>query len=160
MEIMDLFGALGALAIILVVVAVAAYVVVALSFVRVLKIYNYENAWLGWIPYIQYYALADAAAEGKNKMKLFNWDIPAVVFRVWWLLPIAIAWFMPNFAIIGTIVQIVALGTVFGHIYARIENKNYNETKWLGLLSGWISIIAVIKFLMYNKDLRVVTQKN
>ena len=71
-----------------------------------------------------------------------------------------ISWFLPDFSILGTIATIIGLETVCGHAYARIEGKSYDETKVLGLLSGFVSGIAVIKFLTYDKNLRLNTQPN
>ena len=74
------------------VVVVACYVLYAVSHMKALKALGYKNAWLAWIPYGVFYACADAAAEGEGeKVKLFgSLELPAMVFKLWWILPVAL----------------------------------------------------------------------
>ena len=115
------------------VVMVACYVLYAVSHMKALKALGYKNAWLAWIPYGVFYACADAAAEGEGeKVKLFgSLELPAMVFKLWWILPLALL-FIP------------------AKMYAKLEGKQESETQAIGCVSGLIPIIAVVKFLSYK----------
>ena len=58
-----------------------------------------QNAWLAWIPYGVFYACAVLkAAEGEGeKVKLFgSLELPAMVFKLWWILPLALLFIPVN----------------------------------------------------------------
>ena len=137
------------------ILVVAVYVAYCLAWSRVLHMYNYKNAWMAWIPYAQYYALADAAFEKKDKIKFLSWEVPTFIFKFWWVVPI-INLFVSNASMTYAVMfaQSLCLGTVFAHIFAKAEGKTYDDMKFFSLVTGWFPIIAMIKFFGYKKNLR------
>ena len=133
------------------VVMVACYVLYAVSHMKALKALGYKNAWLAWIPYGVFYACADAAAE---KVKLFgSLELPAMVFKLWWILPLALLFIPVNGTVenvITIVLNVVFLGCSYAKMYAKLEGKQESETQAIGCVSGLIPIIAVVKFLSYK----------
>ena len=126
------------------VVVVACYVLYAVSHMKALKALGYKNAWLAWIPYGVFYACADAAAEG---------ELPAMVFKLWWILPVALLFIPVNGTVenvITIVLNVVFLGCSYAKMYAKLEGKQESETQAIGCVSGLIPIIAVVKFLSYK----------
>ena len=89
-----------------------------------------------------------------EKVKLFgSLEIPAIVFKLWWIIPVAFLLLPLNATIenlITLVLDVVFLGCTYAKMYARLENKQENETQAIGCVSGFIQIIAVVKFLMYK----------
>ena len=137
------------------VVMVACYVLYAVSHMKALKALGYKNAWLAWIPYGVFYACADAAAEGEGeKVKLFgSLELPAMVFKLWWIFPLALLFIPVNGTVenvITIVLNVVFLGCSYAKMYAKLEGKQESETQAIGCVSGLIPIIAVVKFLSYK----------
>ena len=108
-----------------------------------------------WIPYGVFYACADAAAEGEGeKVKLFgSLELPAMVFKLWWILPVALLFIPVNGTVenvITIVLNVVFLGCSYAKMYAKLEGKQESETQAIGCVSGLIPIIAVVKFLSYK----------
>ena len=59
------------------------------------------------IPYGVFYACADAAAEGEGeKVKLFgSLALPVMVFKLWWILPVALLFIPVN----GTVENVITI---------------------------------------------------
>ena len=131
------------------VVMVACYVLYAVSHMKALKALGYKNAWLA------FYACADAAAEVEGeKVKLFgSLELPAMVFKLWWILPLALLFIPVNGTVenvITIVLNVVFLGCSYAKMYAKLEGKQESETQAIGCVSGLIPIIAVVKFLSYK----------
>lgn len=134
------------------VVALALYVFESLAHMRALNVLGYNNSWLAWIPYGQYYACADAVSDNQENVYLFNkYSVPSAIFKLWWLLPIAISFLLDGkwVSFINTAIRIIFLGAAYTKMYARLEYKSENETQVIGCLSGFMSIIASFKFIKY-----------
>ena len=135
-------------------VVIACYVIFSVSHMKALKALGYDKAWLAWIPYGVFYACADAVTGQDEKVKLFgSLEIPAMVFKLWWIDPVAFLLLPLNSTIenlITLVLNVVFLGCTYAKMYARLENKQENETQAIGCVSGFIQIIAVVKFLMYK----------
>ena len=135
-------------------VVIACYVIFSVSHMKALKAMGYDKAWLAWIPYGVFYACADAVTGQDEKVKLFgSLEIPAMVFKLWWIDPVAFLLLPLNSTIenlITLVLNVVFLGCTYAKMYARLENKQENETQAIGCVSGFIQIIAVVKFLMYK----------
>ena len=137
------------------IVVIACYVIFSVSHMKALKAMGYDKAWLAWIPYGVFYACADAAAEGEGeKVKLFgSLELPAMVFKLWWILPVALLFIPVNGTVenvITIILNVVFLGCSYAKMYAKLEGKQESETQAIGCVSGLIPIIAVVKFLSYK----------
>lgn len=133
-------------------ITVACYVIYSISHMKALKALGYRNAWLAWIPYGSYFACADSVSEGQEKIRLFDsFEIPAMVFKLWWIIPLAFVAIPLNERVeqlIGVVLNIVFLGCTYAKMYARLEGKAERDTQALGCVSGFIPIVAVVKFFM------------
>lgn len=49
------------------------------------------------------------------------------------------------------VVTILGAGKCYASIYATIEGVPEDKVKVIGYLSGWINLIAIIKFFGYKK---------
>lgn len=132
-------------------VAIAVYVFQSYAHMKALKALGYDKAWLAWIPYANYYACADAVSDNQENVYLFEkYSVPALLFKIWWVIAIVIGWLPINSTVIWilkSLVQIVFLGAAYTKMYARLEYKSEQETQVMGCLSGFLPIIAAIKFI-------------
>lgn len=148
-----LFATFGLAIAICLAFVVVIYVLYCKAWSKILKMYGYENTWMAWIPYLQYYALADAAFKNKEKVKFFPWEMSAFVFKFWWVVALINVFWPSNIMSYAVVIaQTLALGTVFAHIFAKAEDKTYDETKFFALVAGFFPIIAMIKFFSYDKN--------
>ena len=142
------------IAAVILMIAIACYVIFSYAHMKALKALGYDKAWLAWIPYGVFYACADVVTGQDEKVKLFgSLEIPAIVFKLWWIIPVAFLLLPLNATIenlITLVLDVVFLGCTYAKMYARLENKQENETQAIGCVSGFIQIIAVVKFLMYK----------
>ena len=138
---------------VIIMVAVGMYILRAVAFQKLLRKYNYRKSWMAWIPFAQYYALADAAAEGKPTMKLFSGDCPVWWFKFWYIITFAAAYIPFIGAPAIFVFKMFFLGSVYRTIYARCENRTLGSRTALGFFSAIIELIPIIKFLHYNKDM-------
>ena len=138
--------------ILVVVIAVAAYVLNSISHMKALKALGYDKAWLAWIPYGVYFACADVVTNGEEPVRLFDkFEVPAIVFRHWWIVPVAFLFIPLNETLVNVInfvLNLVFLGCSYAKMYARLEGKQENETQVIGCVSGVFPIVAIVKFLM------------
>ncbi len=149
-----LMGAGLGIIVVAVLIAIVWYVVSSIAHMKALKALGYDKAWLAWIPYGVFYACADAVTGQDDKVKLFgSLEIPAMVFKLWWIVPVLFLFLPLNGTVeslINLVLNVVFLGCTYAKMYARLENKQENETQAIGCVSGFIQIIAVVKFLMYK----------
>lgn len=133
------------------VICVVAYVLYGISHMKALKALGYDKAWMAWIPYAWYYACADAVSKDEDNVKLFDsLEIPAMIFKLWWVVPVALLFIPLNStveSVINFALNIVFLGCTYAKMYARLENKAEKDEQVLGCVSGFLPIIAVVKFL-------------
>ena len=139
---------LGAYLVVIVVIVLAVYVLSSLAHMKALKALGYDKAWMAWIPLAQYYALADVAAGNQESVTLFgSVSVPAILYKFWWIVWIVVS-FVP---VIGSIaafaVIVVFLGNSYVKIYARLDGTSEQEQQVIGYLSGFLQIIAIVKFL-------------
>lgn len=139
-------------AMVLVLVAIAVYILVGISHMKALNALGYDKAWLVWIPLVgSYYACADVASQKQESVTLFgSVQIPSVVFKFWWV--VLLLKFIAPLATLATIVACVArvilLGSAYSTLYARLEGRTEQDTLAVGLVSGFLPIVAVVKFFM------------
>lgn len=147
-----LFTGLGiGIILFLLVIAVAVYVLYGISHMKALKALGYDKAWMAWIPYACYYAFADAVTGDDDQVRLFNsFNLPSIVFKLWWIVPLVFTFVNLNStveSVITTVMNIVFLGCTYAKMYARIDGKSEQDEQVLGCVSGFLPIIAVVKFL-------------
>lgn len=130
--------------------SIALYVLYGVSHMKALKMMGYQNAWAAWIPFYNSYALADCIPETRGEVQLASLTIPGDLFKLWWLLSFIVG-FVP---VIGTLaslaINIFCGGYCYSSIFSILERKPKHEVETIGYLSGWLDIIASIKFLGYN----------
>ena len=148
---------LGAYMVVVVVIALAYYVVASLAHMKALKALGYDKPWMAWIPFANYYAYAEVAAGGQENVNLFsNLSVPAMVYKLWWIAMI-VASFIPVIGNILTIVlRVLFLGNSYVKMYARLENTPEQDQQVIGYLSGFITLIAIVKFLAGKYDNKTV----
>lgn len=136
---------------VLLVIAIAVYVFESYTHMKALNALGYDKAWLAWIPYAKYYAYADAVSDSQENIYLFEkYSVPALLFKIWWVISIAIGWLPLNSTVIWilkSLLQIVFLGAAYTKMYARLEYKSEQDTQVMGCVSGFLPIIAAIKFI-------------
>jgi len=140
---------LGAYIVIVLILAVAVYVLYGISHMKALKALGYDKAWLAWIPFGNYYAMADSVTgDNEESVTLFgSVNIPVMVYKLWWI-GLFIAPFIPVVGnILSMALMIVFAGNAYMKMYAALENKSEQETQVVGYISGFISIIPIVKFL-------------
>lgn len=140
---------LGAYIAFIVIVAIVAYVLYGISHMKALKALGYDKAWLAWIPFGNYYAMADSVTgDNEESVTLFgSVNVPVMVYKLWWI-GLFIAPFIPVVGnLLSLALMIVFAGNAYVKMYATLENKTETETQVVGYLSGFITIIAIVKFL-------------
>lgn len=139
---------LGAYMLVLLVIVIAYYVVSSLAHMKALKAVGYDKAWMAWIPFANYYALADAAADKQDSVNLFGTlSVPAMLYKFWWAIMIVL-YFVPVIgSLASVVVKVVFLGNCYVKMYARLDRTSEQEQQVIGYLSGFLTIIAVVKFL-------------
>lgn len=150
-----LLGASIGIIIFAVILVVAVYVLYAISHMKALKALGYKNAWLAWIPYGVWFACADSVCdEGNDKVTLFgSLELPAIVFKLWWIVPLALIFIPLNSTVenvINIALNVIFLGCTYAKMFARLDGKTEKDEQVLGCVSGWIQIIAVVKFLAHK----------
>lgn len=147
-DVFGVFAFLAAYIVVIAIVAIVCYVLYGISHMKALKALGYDKAWLAWIPYGNYFAMADAVIGDEESVNLFgNVNVPAMVYKLWWLGAIVGSFIPAVGSLLVLVITIVFLGNTYGKMYAELEGKTLQETQAIGYVSGFISIIAVVKFL-------------
>lgn len=142
---------LGVLLFILVIV-VACYVLNAVSHMKALKALGYDKAWLAWIPYGVWFACADSVVgKDEDQVRLFDsFNVPAIIFKLWWIVPLALLFIPLNSSVsevINVVLRVVFLGCTYAKMFARLDGKSEKDEQVVGCVSGFIPIVAIVKFL-------------
>ncbi|MBQ7944348.1 MAG: hypothetical protein IJ326_09840 [Lachnospiraceae bacterium] len=152
---MELFAVAvtGIVAVITIIFGIIMYILTALSHMKALKMMGYHTPWHAWIPILRYMAYADSVCR-ENGVTILGQQIPTNVFKFWWVLIVIADVVALKFSTLGSIlnlvVMVICLGTIYIKMYARLEGKEESEVQVIGYLSGWLPIIAVVKFFLYK----------
>ena len=143
-----LLAFLGAYLFVILVILVICYVLTSLAHMKALKALGYDKAWMAWIPFAQQYALADVVAGNQDSVTLFGtFSVPVMLYKFWW----GLLFICPFIPVVGTLASmaltIIFLGNCYVKIYVRLDGTSEQEQQVIGYLSGFLVIIAVIKFL-------------
>lgn len=134
---------------IVLVIGLVIYLLRSISWMRVMRQLDYKYAWMAWLPIFRSWALADVASDGFT-LDFFGARVPKLLFQL-----SGLYWMIICIPIIGVTLfvplNIIMMGTVYANVYAKREGKLVNSTLGLGIISGLLPIVAIIKFLMYNK---------
>ena len=132
------------------------YIVCALSEQKVLKLVSYRQYWFAWIPLANTYALMDAFKEVIIGFPLLNLNIGNLYFKIIYFVALVLTFIGAGAnKALGFLLFLILLllnASIYTYIYAVMENTSLKDTKILGLISGIIPIIPVVKFLMYNQN--------
>ncbi len=139
---------LGAYLAVFLVIGLVVYVLSSLAHMKALKALGYSKAWMAWIPFVRLYAFADVAADNQESVHMFGLiSVPAVLYKFWWVVWIVLP-FVPFIgSLASTVVLVVFLGNCYVKMYARLEGTTEQEQQVIGYLSGFLPIIAIVKFL-------------
>ena len=131
----------------------ALYIWQSLEFYWLFRMCGYPNAWMAWIPVLRYYALAEVTGDGMGQTRLYliNQSISTDVFRFWPIVALVVSSFRNVGGILELLITILCLGSCFTTVYSKFENRDPNEVKVLGYLSGWIPLIGIIKLTQYRR---------
>ena len=132
------------------ILVVALYVISALAFSKALKTVGYKYPWFAWIPFLNLYALTDAALDTDDDAKriLFNKvNITKQIAKFWIVAYIIIGRIPTVGSYIAMALMVLVMGPVYALLYAKIEEKTYEDTQVLGYVSAFIPIVPVFKWL-------------
>lgn len=146
-----ILGASFGIILLILVVLVLCYVLLSLSHMKALQALGYKNAWLAWIPFGVWFACADAVCDdGTGKTTLFgSLEIPAIILKIWWIVPLVLFILPINtslYNVISIAFNVIFMGCTYAKMYARLDGKTEREEQVLGCVSGWLKIVAVVKF--------------
>lgn len=160
MDEVAILAALGAYLVVVLIILAVCYVLASLSHMKALKAMGYDKA---WIPFAQWYACADAAtARRQDDVKLFgSVSVPVSLYKFWWvlwlILQVVSQFFLGSIlGLLSTVVQVIFLGNTYVKMYAALDGTDEKDQQVIGYISGFLSIIAVFKFLFgsYNTKVR------
>lgn len=151
-EAIALLAGMGALLAVVGIIGIIMYVLYGISHMKAYKMMGYKNAWGAWIPFYSSYVLADCIPESKESVNILGLSIPGTLFKFWWIVSFVVAYVPAVGTILSLVVTILCAGKCYTTIYATLEGKSQDEVKVVGYLSGWLSIIAIFKFLSYKNN--------
>ena len=143
-------GAMGVFAVLIIALVVVLYVLNGLGTSYVLKQMGFKYPWFAWIPILNFIALALACRDSEGNITLFGIKIPGIVFSLWYILVLVVTR-IPNVgSILSIVVQVIFYGRTLQLVYSKMEGTDEKDNAILGYVSGFITIIPLIKFLMYR----------
>lgn len=153
---MEYLGQFLALGIVFAAVTFALVIIVyiwsGIQISKVLRMLGYQKSWMAWIPLANYYALADAIKDENNNITAFGRDINYLFFAFFWIIGLVLSYIPRVGTLLNLTASIIGLGSVFSTIYSRLEDKKIKDTLMIGLISGLIPIVALIKFTGYKEE--------
>ncbi len=135
---------------IILIVTLICYVLYSFSHMEALKALGYNKPWLAWFaPLGLYWALAAVSLDldGEYNMEVLSFEVPGIVFKLWYLIAVAVSIIPLAGTILSIILTVICAGTCYIKIYAKLDEKDESEVRTLGYLSALFPIIAVFKFL-------------
>ena len=135
---------------IILIVTLICYVLYSFSHMEALKALGYNKPWLAWFaPLGLYWALAAVSLDldGEYNMEVLSFEVPGIVFKLWYLIAVAVSIIPLAGTILSIILTVICAGTCYIKIYAKLDEKDESEVRTLGYLSTLFPIIAVFKFL-------------
>lgn len=139
---------IGAYFIFVLAVITVLYVLYGISHMKALKALGYDKPWMAWIPFANDWALAEVVLNGDENIRFFDqYDIPAIVFKLWWLIALGISYVPVAGVLLNVALRVICLGTCYIKMFARLDGTDEKEQQVIGYISGFFSIVASCKFL-------------
>lgn len=143
-----LMAIVGAYIVFAFIIIVAFYVLYGISHMKALRVLGYDRPWMAWIPFANDWALAEVTLNGAENINFFNsFDIPAMVFKLWWLIAIGVSCIPVVGTLLNVVLRVICLGTCYIKMYARLDRTDEKEQQVIGYVSGFFPIVASCKFL-------------
>jgi hypothetical protein len=161
---MGFLAVIGSFLLVAVIISIICYLVSSIAIMKVLKILGYVNYWMAWIPVVNTFALADAAdGNGTGKLRLFNiidFELPTIFYKLWFVIGFVLAYVPKVGTVLTSLLSIACMSTVYANIFAKVERRPVEEYTAWGIISGIVPLIACIKFLLYDGNIRVNLNKS
>ena len=143
-----LYGFGAVVSIIMFAAAIGLYVLNGYSHMKALAQMGYDKPWMAWIPFANTYACMEVVSGGQDSVRILNnFDIPVMVYKLWWI-ALFIAPFIPVIgSLLSVALRVVFMGDAYAKMYSALERKPIEDCRAIGYVSGFINIIASIKFL-------------
>lgn len=145
-------GALGAVLFVFVIFGIAIWCLWGYACMKVLKALDYTNPWMAWIPFLNTFALANCTADEDGNTKIGNWKLPTIVFSFWFVAGWILSYVPSVGSLLNLLLQVACMGTCFSYIYSMCENKEEKDVTTIAVVSGFVPIVALVKFLSYKPD--------
>ena len=132
------------------IVSIISYVLNAIGLYHVLKRQGYKNPWFAWIPILNTLGLCMASQDENGNIRIFGKDMDAGLFTCIQVISPFVLMFIPGIGgVLSLIIHILFMGRVLHITYVRMEGVSENEKKVIAYISSVVSIITVVKFLIY-----------
>lgn len=149
-----LIGFIGAYLFAGVAICALIYVLSSLAFIKVFRKLGYQSPGLGWVPILNIFILATIVSTGVSKVKVLGaFEIDVNIYRFLWVIPMLLALVFGNWgSTLSLIFSAVYYGDMYARVYASIDNTNVEDQTVLGVVSGIVSIVFVIKALVADNN--------
>lgn len=131
------------------IIFISFYIVQSIGIMYMLKVFEYQYPIDAWVPYWRWQALTLIAQDENKNIDILGYDVPAPILGLWpYLVP-----FIHNSvtgSIVSVSIQVICLGRALQKIYAKMENKDENQTKTIGYVSAFFTWIMTYKFIKYR----------
>ena len=141
----------GSLMFVVVAICLVMYVLGAFAYMKLMRRFGYDKIWLAWIPFGGYYAMCEMIGDIEANLG-FNLVVPMHLFKFWWVL----IFLLPLVPVIGglasTVWMLLCLTYTYSRIYSMLDHVPYEQKTMIALLSAFIGIIPLVKFLMIQNN--------
>ena len=109
---------------------------------------GYDKPWMAWIPFANVYACMEAVSGGQDNVRILNsFDIPVMLYKLWWIVMLVVSFIPVIGGFLTVVLRVVFMGDAYAKMYSALERKPIEDCRVIGYVSGFINIIASIKFL-------------
>ena len=162
---------LGGFAVFFLIIGLVLYLLDAISTFKYLKVRGYESSWMAFIPFVNVWATVEATYGKVDKIKVYGWNAPAVVIKLWALVTIVLAGIATMIPSIGSvlstviyILNVAVLVQIYQDTMERLEKPQEIVPAVIAILIAIISDIMILgaagKFqngqIDYSTDERVL----
>ena len=129
------------------VIMVVLYILGAIARFKYLRVRGYENSWLAFIPVINVYGLVEATYGKGEKIRIYGWDAPAIVLKIWPIINFILSFFLSPIPYIGGVIGLVLtiLNIMFLVLIFRDSMERLNKQ-----VSSGLAVLAILITLVQN----------